>query len=77
MNSAEIQREIILALSRDTGSGLDRFQIAASIGQAEFRVGAELKALKREQLADEAGKLWRLTARGYERADDRDPPGPG
>lgn len=67
MNSAEIQREIILALSRDT-RGLDRFQIAASIGQAEFRVGAELKALKREQLADEAGKLWRLTARGYERA---------
>lgn len=76
MNSAEIQREIILALSRDIG-GLDRFQIAASIGQAEFRVGAELKALKREQLAKEAGKLWRLTVRGYERADDRDPPGPG
>ncbi len=73
MNSAEIQREIIHALSRDT-PGLDRFQIARSIGQAEFRVDAELKALKREQLVDEAGTLWRLTARGYGRADDREPP---
>ncbi len=68
MKSADIQHEIILALSSHT-RGLDQFQIAASIGQAAFRVGAELKALEREQLVYEAGNLWRLTARGYERAE--------
>jgi len=37
LKSADIQREIILALS-DNARGLDHFQIAASIGQATVRV---------------------------------------
>lgn len=62
MKSADIQREIILALS-DNARGLDHFQIAASIGQATVRVRAELTTLKRAQRVHEAGKLWKLTAR--------------
>ena len=70
MKSSDIQREIMSALSHNV-LGLDEFQLAASIGQATFRVGAELKTLQREQLVQEAGNLWRLTARGYERASTR------
>ena len=68
MKSPDIQHEIIRALSHDA-RGLDQFQIAASIGQATVRVSAELKALEREQLVCQAGSLWRLAARGYERAE--------
>jgi len=60
VKSAEIQREIILALSR-TPRGLDHFQIAASIGQAAVRIRAELKALEREQRIYQARNLWKLT----------------
>lgn len=64
MTSTEIQREILLELRSDA-RGLDEFQIAASTGQATFRVRAELKALKREWLVRETlherGALWFLT----------------
>lgn len=70
MSSVGIQREILLALRSDT-RGLDQFQIAASTGQAVFRVTAELKALKRDQLVRDTphqhGVLWFLTIRGQER----------
>lgn len=59
MKSADIQREIILALRRDR-RGLDQVQIAAAIGQAASRIRAELKTLEREQRVYEAGNLWKL-----------------
>lgn len=69
MSSVSVQREILLALRTDT-HGLDQFQIAASTGQAVFRITAELKALKRDQLVRETphehGVLWFLTIRGQE-----------
>ncbi len=71
MTSTEIQREILLELRTDA-RGLDEFQIAASTGQAAFRVRAELKALKRQRLVRESlherGVLWFLTPLGAEGA---------
>jgi predicted transcriptional regulator len=60
VKSADIQREIILAL-RCAPRGLDHFQIAASTGQAASRIQAELKSLEREQRVHQAGNLWKLT----------------
>jgi len=60
LKSADIQREIILALSRDP-RGLDQFQIAASIGQAASRIRAELKTLQREQRVYQVENLWKVT----------------
>lgn len=64
--STELQREIMHALIH---GGLDQFQIAADIGDAPFRVRAELRELKRDRLVrDRVGPraiTWELTDRGY------------
>lgn len=69
MTSEEIQRDIIRALRDDK---LDYYQVAADIGQAPFRVRAELGALRRRRLVvsefTATAVKWALTPRGVQLA---------
>lgn len=69
MTSQQIQRLIVIELRNGP---LDQFQIAAGIGQAPFRVRAELRHLKRDRLVRDyinGGRLdWELTAKGLREA---------
>jgi hypothetical protein len=68
MTSDQIQHEILEVLCKDARP-LDQFQVGASIGQAPFRVRAELRVLKRLRLVRDthtgSRHAWELTAAGY------------
>lgn len=61
----DIQRELLGALAAEP---LDHYMLAATTGQAPFRVRAELQALRRDRLVRSAIRrdriVWELTARG-------------
>ena len=69
----DIRRRILVALRHGP---LDHFALAADIGEAPFRVRAELKALKRDRLVNnriDGGRIaWYLTERGERIAHHED-----
>jgi hypothetical protein len=66
----DVQRAILRTVGRLGVAGMDRLQIAEAVGEPEFRVQAELKALERLRYVRKRprpdGDLWLLTARGWE-----------
>lgn len=65
MTTNEIQQAIVWVLRYGP---LDHWEIATETHQAPFRILAELKALRREQLVRCKGQQWSLTSLGYEAA---------
>lgn len=61
----DIQREMVRALAVEP---LDLYMLAATTGEAPFRMRGELQALRRERLVRSAIRreriVWELTARG-------------
>lgn len=68
MSALHIRREVMLSLRYGE---LNQYDLADAIGEAPFRVRAELKAMKRDRLVREhVGKhhTWELTGHGMRAA---------